>query len=377
MIAGEAEAAPAAAPPSPDGSDAEEEVEESTGLYLAGGTTAALCIKDAALAAQAAWYARACQLKKASEVARRLRRLPDDYWAANDQAQRFRDTYRVSVGDGGDTLANVERSIANELEAWPLDLAVAAARLDAVLELERREREQVGVSQMDKVTSLLTSASVLEVAPEVLRRRGDGSRVDLLEGEVREAGVAFRGHTLDCVESALKARLAREDEGVRAAAAWRRAAVQLPRNDTAANAQLANAASHASLGHPETRAPQNAEDVAVFAPWDDETEHQEALDEWNAWTLEEPSDLATVGRTTRRGHDGTDRGLPFDYRVPADSFVVPTADSYPRRSSGAPTVVQPASALPPIALLHDLVDGLVLGEKATAGRAAARSEASS
>ena len=373
MIAGEAEAAPAAAPPSPDGSDAEEEVEESTGLYLAGGTTAALCIKDAALAAQAAWYARACQLKKASEVARRLRRLPDDYWAANDQAQRFRDTYRVSVGDGGDTLANVERSIANELEAWPLDLAVAAARLDAILELERREREQVGVSQMDKVTSLLASASVLEVAPEALRRRGNGSRVNMLENEVREAGMSS-GHGLDGLTLALQERLAREDEDVRAAAAWERTKARLPRDDAAANAQLANAASHASLGHPKTRQAID-DDIAVFEPWDDEAERQGAVDEWEGWTLEEPSDVATVGRRLEKnGYSGTDRGLPFDYRVPVGAFVAPTPESWPRRPSGAPTVVQPASALALPESLHGLVDGIVLGEAIHASR---RREASS
>ena len=93
-------------------------------------------------------------------------------------------------------------------------------------------------------------------------------------------------------------------------------------------------------------------------PWDDEDAHREALDEWRSWTLEEPSSLASVGRNRP--------GLRFDYRVDADGLVAPTAESYPHRPSGAPTVVQPASALPPVALLHDLVDGLVLGEKATA-----------
>ena len=91
--------------------------------------------------------------------------------------------------------------------------------------------------------------------------------------------------------------------------------------------------------------------------------------EWEAWKLAEPSSLASVGRNRP--------GLRFDYRVPVGAFVAPTVASYPRRPSGAPTVVQPASELPLVESLHDLVDGIVLGEKSTAGRAAARSEASS
>ena len=146
---------------------------------------------------------------------------------------------------------------------------------------------------------------------------------------------------------------------MRAANVWARAERRLPRGNAAANALLADAISAAaSLEHPETLEPQDDDDVAVFVPWDDEDAHREALDEWRSWTLEEPSSLASVGRNRP--------GLRFDYRVDADGLVAPTAESYPHRPSGAPTVVQPASALPPVALLHDLVDGLVLGEKATA-----------
>ena len=149
---------------------------------------------------------------------------------------------------------------------------------------------------------------------------------------------------------------------MRAAAAWERAKARLPRGNAAANRWLADAILAASLEHPETRAPQNAEDVAVFVPWDDETAHQEALDEWNAWKLAAPSSLASVGRNRP--------GLRFDYRVDADGLV----ESYPERLSGAPTVVQPASALALPESLHGLVDGIVLGEAIHASR---RREASS
>ena len=142
---------------------------------------------------------------------------------------------------------------------------------------------------------------------------------------------------------------------MRAANAWTRAVARLPRGDEAANAQLAAAIRAASLLHPKTLEPQDDDAVAVFVPWDDEIAHREALGEWEAWTLAEPSSLASVGRNRP--------GLRFDYRVDADGLVAPTAESYPHRPSGAPTVVQPASALPPVALLHDLVDSVVLGER--------------
>ena len=374
MIEGEPEAAPAAAPPSPDDPDAEQEEEEPTGIYLTSATTAALWRKDAATAGMAAWLARRAQLRNALDVVKGLEQQPSNYWKPHQQAQRFRVTYRVGVNDDGDVLDNVRRSIARAQEESPLRLAVAAAELDATLHLEKTARKQAGVSQMDKVTSLLASACRLRAAPGALRRRGDNSRYDFLAEEVRAAGVSFYPDTLEHAISALEARLAREPDSVRAAAAWRRAAVQLPRNDTAANAQLAGAVSHASLGHPETREAIDDDDVAELVLWDVATEHQEALDEWNAWTLEGPSDLATVGRRTRYGHSGTHLGLQCDYRVPVGAFVVPTAESWPRRPSGAPTVVQPASALAPAESLHSLVDGVVTGERRTAWM---RNEASS
>ena len=384
MIAGEeADAAPAAAPSSPDReSDSDEEsVEEPTGLYLVDEATAAICIKDATLAATAAWYARACQLKKASEVARRLRLLDEDFWAAPNQAKiqakRFRKKYGVKVWcRGQDILDDVEGLITNEFEVLPLHLAVSAAELDAAAFLEETAREQAGLSETDELTSLLTSAFALLAAPRALQTNYDSGsdktgRVDALLAHVRAAGVSIScvgnvAEELGSAISALKARLAREPASVRAAAAWERAKARLPRGNAAANALLADAISAASLEHPETLEPQDDDDVAVFVPWDDEDAHREALDEWRSWTLEEPSSLASVGRNRP--------GLRFDYRVDADGLVAPTAESYPRRPSGAPTVVQPASALALPESLHGLVDGVVLGVRRTAWM---RSEASS
>ena len=241
---------------------------------------------------------------------------------------------------------------------WPYLLLRAEGELDVILRVEKTARKQADVPEMELVTSLLASVSLLAAAPEPLRRRGVGNnRVDLLENEVREAGISTR-NGLDGLALALRERLAREDEDVRAANVWARAERRLPRGNAAADAWLAGGILAASLEHPETLEPQDDDDVAVFVPWDDEDAHREALDEWRSWTLEEPSSLASVGRNRP--------GLRFDYRVDADGLVAPTAESYPHRPSGAPTVVQPASALPPVALLHDLVDGLVLGEKATA-----------
>ena len=159
-------------------------------------------------------------------------------------------------------------------------------------------------------------------------------------------------------------------QSVRAAAAWERAKARLPRGNAAANALLADAISAAaSLEHPETLEPQDDDDVAVFVPWDDEDAHREALDEWRSWTLAGPSGLATVGRNQRKtGYSGTHLGLRFDRRVPVDAFVAPTAESCPHRPSGAPTVLQPASALAGPESLHGLVDGIVLGERVNEGK---------
>ena len=67
---------------------------------------------------------------------------------------------------------------------------------------------------MELVTSLLASVSLL-ARSEPLRRRGVGNnRVDLLENEVREAGISTR-NGLDGLALA-RERLAREDEDVRA-----------------------------------------------------------------------------------------------------------------------------------------------------------------
>ena len=180
-------------------------------------------------------------------------------------------------------------------------------------------------------------------------------------------------HGLAALTLALRERLTREDEDVRASAAWVRAAARLPR-DAAADACLAGAMSAASLEHPETLAPQNDEDRVVYVGWKSQAALDNALRENDEWTRAGPSGLATVGRTTRYGHSGSDLGLQFDRRVPVGDFVAPTADSYPRRSNGAPTVVQPASALAGVAQLHGLVDGIVLGERRAAWM---RSEASS
>ena len=130
---------------------------------------------------------------------------------------------------------------------------------------------------------------------------------------------------------------------------------------------LADAISAASLHYPKTLRPQNANEVAVFVPWDDEAEQQEALDEWTNWTLAEPSSLASVGLNGP--------GLRFDYRV--DGLDAPTAESYPRRPSGAPTVVQPASALPLPESLHGLVDCVVSGERKNEWRRRSEVEGSS
>ena len=250
---------------------------------------------------------------------------------------------------------------------WPYLLLRAEGELGVILRVEKAARDAGGVSETDQLTSLLASAAALQVAPEPLEAtKGRGGRVGDLLTEVQAVGVPVNGQTLDCIESALRERLAREDEDVRAANAWARAERRLPRGNAAANALLADAISAASLEHPETLEPQDDDDVAVFVPWDDEDAHREALDEWRSWTLEEPSSLASVGRNRP--------GLRFDYRVDADGLVAPTAESYPRRPSGAPTVVQPASALALPESLHGLVDGVVLGVRRTAWM---RSEASS
>ena len=258
---------------------------------------------------------------------------------------------------------------------WPYLLLRAEGELDVILRVEKAARKQADVPEMELVTSLLASVSLLAAAPEPLRRRGVGNnRVDLLENEVREAGISTR-NGLDGLALALRERLAREDEDVRAANAWARAERRLPRGNAAANALLADAISAASLEHPETLEPQNADEFAVFESWEgDEDAHQEALDEWRSWTLAGPSGLATVGRNLKSGHSGTHLGLQLDRRVPVSAFVTPTAESCPHRSSGAPTVVQPASALALPESLHGLVDGVVLGVRRTAWM---RSEASS
>jgi len=365
MIA-EPEAAPAAAPPSPDDPDAEEEEENPNGLYLALATTATLRTKDAAFAAKSAWVGRQIQLARARDVLGRLRRLPDDFWTGRQQVRRFRKRYGLSVDNAGNVLDSVESSIAREQEEWPLHLAVAAAQLDSILYLEKAARKQADLSEMERVTSFLASVSLVQAAPEPLQRRNNGkSRVDLLENEVREAGISSE-HGLAALTLALQERLAREDEGVRAAAAWARAERQLPRNDAAANAQLAEAMSQASLGHLKTLAPQNDEDRVVYEGWKSQGAHAEALRKNNEWTSAEPSGLATVGRTTRFGHSGTDLGLQYDYRVPLGDLDGPC----PHRADheDVPTVVQPASALARPASLHGLVDCVVKGEKLNAWR---------
>ena len=159
---------------------------------------------------------------------------------------------------------------------------------------------------------------------------------------------------------------------MRANAAWTRAAARLPRGNEAANAQLAEAMSLASLQFPDTLRPQNDEDRVVYVEWKSQDAHEEALRKNEQWTRAGPSGLATVGRTTRRGHDGTDLGVQYDYRVPLGALDGPC----PHREDheDVPTVVQPASALARPASLHGLVDGVVKGERATEWRRRRRSE---
>ena len=254
---------------------------------------------------------------------------------------------------------------------WPYLLLRAEGELGVILRVEKAARDAGGVSETDQLTSLLASAAALQVAPEPLEAtKGRGGRVGDLLTEVQAVGVPVNGQTLDCIESALRERLAREDEDVRAANAWARAERRLPRGNAAADAWLADAILAASLEHPETLEPQNADEFAVFESWEgDEDAHQEALDEWRSWTLAGPSGLATVGRNQRKtGYSGTHLGLRFDRRVPVDAFVAPTAESCPHRPSGAPTVLQPASALAGPESLHGLVDGIVLGERVNEGK---------
>ena len=342
----------------------EEEPEEATdpsvGLYLAQWAHAQSLIEDAKHAALSGYYAREAMHAAAERVLVGLEQLDPEQWTQRGIRKRMLATFDLggSVGKE-DMIENYRSTIGRVRMDWPYLLLRAEGELDVILRVEKTARKQADVPEMELVTSLLASVSLLAAAPEPLRRRGVGNnRVDLLENEVREAGISTR-NGLDGLALALRERLAREDEDVRAANVWARAERRLPRGNAAANALLADAISAAaSLEHPETLEPQDDDDVAVFVPWDDEDAHREALDEWRSWTLEEPSSLASVGRNRP--------GLRFDYRVDADGLVAPTAESYPHRPSGAPTVVQPASALPPVALLHDLVDGLVLGEKATA-----------
>ena len=345
----------------------EEEPEEATdltvGLYLANWARAQSLIEDAELAALSGYYAREAMFAAAERVLVGLEQLDPEQWTQRGIRERMQATFDLGGYGGKEDLIEHYRSvIARERANWPFELLRAEGVLGVMLRVEKAARKQADLSEMELVTSLLASISLLGAAPEPLRRRGgENSRVNLLENEVREAGISS-GHGLAALTLALQERLAREPASVRAAAAWERAKARLPRGNAAANRWLADAILAASLEHPETRAPQNAEDVAVFVPWDDETAHQEALDEWNAWKLAAPSSLASVGRNRP--------GLRFDYRVDADGLV----ESYPERLSGAPTVVQPASALALPESLHGLVDGIVLGEAIHASR---RREASS
>lgn len=351
----------------------EEEPEEATdpsvGLYLAQWAHAQSLIEDAKHAALSGYYAREAMHAAAERVLVGLEQLDPEQWTQRGIRKRMLATFDLggSVGKE-DMIENYRSTIGRVRMDWPYLLLRAEGELDVILRVEKAARDAGGVSETDQLTSLLASAAALQVAPEPLRRRGRGTnQVDLLATEVRAAGVSFDGtSSIAGMISALEARLAREDEDVRAANAWARAERRLPRGNAAADAWLAGGILAASLEHPETLEPQDDDDVAVFVPWDDEDAHREALDEWRSWTLEEPSSLASVGRNRP--------GLRFDYRVDADGLVAPTAESYPHRPSGAPTVVQPASALALPESLHGLVDGIVLGEAIHASR---RREASS
>ena len=345
----------------------EEEPEEATdpsiGLYLAKWALVQSLIEDAKHAALAGYYARRAQLAAAGRVLDGLAKLNPEQWTLPEIQPRMKDTFDLACAGckKEDLIENYRSNIAREQMNWPFPLLRTEGVLDVLLRVEKAARKQADLSEMELVTSLLTSVSLLRAAPEPLRRRSARSRVNLLEHEVREAGISS-DHGLDGLTLALRERLAREDEDVRASAAWERAKARLPRGNAAADAWLADGILAASLEHPETLEPQDDDDVAVFVPWDDEDAHREALDEWRSWTLEEPSSLASVGRNRP--------GLRFDYRVDADGLV----ESYPERLSGAPTVVQPASALALPESLHGLVDGVVLGWRRTAWM---RSEASS
>ena len=349
--------------------ESEEEPEEATdpsvGLYLAKWAHAQSLIEDAKHAALSGYYAREAMYAAAERVLDGLEQLNPDQWT--HVVIRMKMEAKFGLGGHGlkDVLiTNYRTTIAREQMNWPFPLLRTEGVLDVLLRVEKAARKQAGLSEIDRLTSLLASCHVLRAAPPALRTESTTSgRFLPLAREVRAAGVSFALSTIDGAITAIEARLAREDADVRATRILAKATAQLPREDDVANAQLAAAIRAASLLHPKTLEPQDDDEVVFFQEWKSKEAHDEAVRKHREWTGAGPSAFASVGRNNRRyGHSGADRGLPYDYRVGALNGPCP------KRLGDAPTVVQPASALARVAQLHDLVDGMVAGENSNEWR---------